>query len=68
MTAGAFALIISGLLVLAASSALFSSIETALFSLQPYHVERLKKRRASLGHAVSRLLENPRRIPWSIFR
>ena len=62
MTAGAFALIIGGLLVLAASSALFSSIETALFSLQPYHVERLKKRRASLGHAVSRLLENPRRL------
>jgi putative hemolysin len=62
MTAGTLALIIGGLLVLAASSALFSAIETALFSLQPFHVERLKKRRASLGHAVSRLLENPRRL------
>jgi CBS domain containing-hemolysin-like protein len=62
MTAGALALIIGGLLVFAASSALFSAIETALFSLQPFHVERLKKRRASLGHAVSRLLENPRRL------
>lgn len=62
MTAGAFALIIGGLLVLAASSALFSAIETALFSLQPHHVERLKKRRASLGNAVSKLLENPRRL------
>jgi magnesium and cobalt exporter, CNNM family len=62
MTAGTLSLIIGGLLVLAASSALFSSIETALFSLQPFHVERLKKRRASLGNAVSRLLENPRRL------
>jgi putative hemolysin len=62
MTTGTFALITGGLLVLAASSALFSAIETALFSLQPFHVERLKKRRASLGHAVSRLLESPRRL------
>jgi putative hemolysin len=62
MTAGAFALIIGGLLMLAASSALFSAIETALFSLQPLDVERMKKRRASLGNAVSKLLENPRRL------
>ena len=45
-----------------AASALFSAIETALFSLQPHHVERLRKRRASLGNAVSRLMENPRRL------
>lgn len=62
MTAGEFAPIIVGLVVLAALSALFSSIETALFSLQPHHIERLKKRRASLGRAVSRLVENPRRL------
>jgi putative hemolysin len=62
MTAGELAPIIIGLTVLAASSAIFSAVETALFSLQPHHVERLKKRRASLGNAVSRLMENPRRL------
>ena len=62
MSAGALTLIAVGLLFLMASSALFSSIETALFSLQPHHIERLKKRRAGLGNAVSRLMENPRRL------
>jgi CBS domain containing-hemolysin-like protein len=62
MSLGEVALIIVGLVLLAASSALFSGIETALFSLQPYHMERLRKRRASLGNGVSKLLENPRRL------
>jgi CBS domain containing-hemolysin-like protein len=62
MSSGEFALILVGLVVLAASSALFSGIETALFSLQPHHVERLRKRRISLGNGVSKLLENPRRL------
>ncbi len=50
------------LLVLIASSAVFSAIETALFSLQPMHLERLKKRRASFATALAELLENPRRL------
>ncbi len=62
MTTGQIALIILGLLFLSASSALFSAVETALFSLQAHHIERLKRRRASLGNAVSRLMENPRRL------
>jgi CBS domain containing-hemolysin-like protein len=62
MTAGQLALIVLGLVILPASSALLSAVETALFSLQPYDVERLKRRRASLGNAVSRLMENPRRL------
>src|SRR5688572_20147929 len=62
MTAGLPAIIGVALLALAASSALFSAIETALFSLQPHHVERLKKRRASLGQGIARLMENPRRL------
>jgi putative hemolysin len=62
MTAGLLVLIGVTLIVLMASSALFSAIETALFSLQPHHIERLKKRRASLGNAVSKLMENPRRL------
>ena len=50
------------LLVLVVSSALFSAIETALFSLQPHHIERLKQRRATIGPALARLMENPRRL------
>jgi len=62
MTVGSVALISFGLVVLAASSALFSAVETALFSLQPHMIERLKRKRAGLGHAISRLMENPRRL------
>lgn len=62
MPAGQIALIVFGLVVLTASSAIFSAVETALFSLQPHHIERLKRRRASLGLGVSRLMENPRRL------
>jgi putative hemolysin len=62
MTASLLVIIGVALLVLAASSALFSAIETALFSLQAHHIERLKKRRVSLGQGVARLMENPRRL------
>ena len=62
MPGGLLALVAVLLAVLAAGSALFSAIETALFSLQPYHIERLKKRRASFGTALARLMENPRRL------
>ena len=50
------------LLVLVASSALFSAIETALFSLQPQHLDRLKKRGESLAPALAKIMENPRRL------
>ena len=50
------------ILVLIASSALFSAIETALFSLQPQHLDRLKKRSESFGPALVRIMENPRRL------
>ncbi len=62
MTAPIVLPIALGLLVLITCSALFSAIETALFSLQPFHIERLKKRRASFAQALSRLMENPRRL------
>jgi putative hemolysin len=62
MTAAGLAAMGVGLMILMGASALLSAIETALFSLQPHHVERLKRRRASLGRAVSRLMENPRRL------
>ncbi len=50
------------LLFLIASSALLSAIETALFSLQPQQLERLKKRSESFGPALARIMENPRRL------
>jgi putative hemolysin len=62
MSAGTFALVAFILLVLVAASALFSAIETSLFSLQPFHIERLKARRASFATALARLMENPRRL------
>jgi len=62
MSAGGAVLLVLGLAVLVVLSALFSAVETALFSLQPHMVERLKRRRPALGNAVSRLMENPRRL------
>lgn len=48
--------------VLAIGSALISAIETSLFSLQPFHIERLRARRAEFAASLTRLLENPRRL------
>ena len=47
---------------LAVLSALFSAIETAFFSLSPVDIERLKTRRADFAAALSKLMENPRRL------
>jgi CBS domain containing-hemolysin-like protein len=62
MSYGTLVAITLVLFVLVAASALFSAIETALFSLQPMHIERLKKRKASFAEALAALLENPRRL------
>lgn len=62
MPAGAFPLIVGILVALAVLSAVLSAIETALFSLQPYHIERLKTRRSDFAAALARLMENPRRL------
>jgi len=62
MTTGTLVFIAIVLLILVAASAVFSAIETALFSLQPFHVERLKKQRADFAAALAELLENPRRL------
>ncbi|HEV7404209.1 MAG TPA: hemolysin family protein [Chthoniobacteraceae bacterium] len=50
------------LLVLLAGSALFSAIEVSFFSMQPLHIERLRKRRAEFADTLIRLMENPRRL------
>jgi CBS domain containing-hemolysin-like protein len=62
MSPGVLGLITLALLLLTAASAVFSAIETALFSLQPMHIDRLKKQRASYADALAQLLENPRRL------
>ena len=55
MTTGALVVVVIILLILVTASAVFSAIETALFSLQPYHVERLRKRRADFAAALAEL-------------
>ncbi|MGA3171488.1 MAG: hemolysin family protein [Chthoniobacteraceae bacterium] len=50
------------LILLAAASALFSAVETALFSLQPLQLRHLRTRNPGLADRLSRLLENPRRV------
>lgn len=62
MSPGLLLLTAALLLALVAGSALFSAIETSLFSLQPFHIERLKTRRADFATALERLMENPRRL------
>ncbi len=62
MSPGALSLIVFIIVALAVCSALLSATETALFSLQPLHIERLKARRADFAAALAKLMENPRRL------
>lgn len=57
-------LVITGavLFVLATFSALFSAIETALFSLQPFQVERLKRKNPQLAESLEQIMGHPRRL------
>ncbi len=50
------------LLVLGVVSALFSALETALFLLHSFHVQRLKARNPNLAGSLERLMENPRQL------
>lgn len=43
-------------------SALFSGIETALFSFGPPQLRHLQKREPTLANALTRLMKNPRRL------
>jgi putative hemolysin len=43
-------------------SALFSGLETALFSLRPYQLRRLEQNHPTLGKFISIFRENPRRV------
>lgn len=60
--AGHLLLVSTVLVGLIALSALFSAIETALFSLQPFQIRRLREKRPRLSSALEKLMENPRRV------
>ncbi|MGC3989308.1 MAG: DUF21 domain-containing protein [Chthoniobacteraceae bacterium] len=62
MPAENLAIFIVLFVVLVAGSALFSGIETALFSLQDYQVRRLRERNLPLAQALEKLRANPRRL------
>jgi putative hemolysin len=47
---------------LAVGSGLFSALETALFSLQPMDLERLRRKRKVYAESLARILANPRRL------
>lgn len=57
-----FAILLVVVLLLAGASALFSAIETAFFSLQPFQIERLRQRKTDFAAALEKLMENPRRL------
>lgn len=48
--------------VLAIGSSLFSALETALFSLQPMELERLKRKKRRYAESLAAILSNPRRL------
>lgn len=62
MSAGLLLSLILVALVLAMGSALISAIETSIFSLQPFHLERLRKRKAEFAATLTKMMENPRRL------
>jgi len=62
MSAGFLIITAAILVVLMALSAIFSAIETALFSLQPLQILRLKQNKPQLAASLERLMENPRRL------
>ena len=62
MTLPALILLLGAIAVLIFCSALFSGLETALFSLRPYQLRRLEENRRGLSKFVQFFRENPRRV------
>src|ERR671918_858744 len=62
MTGAALAILLVIIAILIFCSALFSGLETALFSLKPHQLRRLAEHRAGLTKFVQLFRENPRRI------
>jgi len=62
MTALELSILLVAIAVLISCSALFSSLETALFSLKPHQLRRLEAQHPSLATFVQMLREHPRRV------
>jgi putative hemolysin len=62
MTGAALAILLVIIAILIFCSALFSGLETALFSLKPHQLRRLEEHRAGLTKFVQLFRENPRRV------
>jgi magnesium and cobalt exporter, CNNM family len=62
MTPVELAFLLAAIIVLIICSALFSGLETALFSLRPHQLRRLETNNPALGNFVQFFRENPRRV------
>src|SRR4029434_2264881 len=62
MTAVTLAILLMAISILIFCSALFSGVETALFSLKPHQLRRLETNHVSLSNFVQLFRENPRRV------
>jgi putative hemolysin len=62
MTGAGLAILLVVISILIFCSALFSGLETALFSLKPYQLRRLEEHRAGLSKFIHLFQENPRRV------
>ncbi|MEY2538232.1 MAG: magnesium and cobalt exporter, family [Verrucomicrobiota bacterium] len=62
MTGAAFIVLLIVISILISLSALFSGLETALFSLKPHQLRRLQDHHPALINFIKMFRENPRRI------
>ena len=62
MTAAALAILLAAISILIFASALFSGLETALFSLRPHQLQRLEQQHPSLKKFIEVFRNNPRRV------
>src|ERR671939_1800012 len=62
MTIAALAILLVGISVLIFFSALFSGLETALFSLKPHQLRRLEQHHRGLTQFIQIFRANPRRV------
>ena len=62
MTGGGLILLLLAIAVLVFLSAIFSGLETALFSLKSHQLKRLEEQHPSLKHFIQTFCDNPRRV------
>src|SRR5881227_110189 len=62
ITGAALAILLVIISILILCSALFSGLETALFSLRPHQLRRLEEHRAGLSKFIQLFRENPRHV------